>query len=45
MVGIVTLGDNSKGEILSKGCVGKTSSTIKNVYLVNSLKYNLLSIN
>lgn len=41
--GIVTFGVNGNGKILSKGCVGETS-TIENIYLVNDLKHNLLNI-
>ena len=43
--GDVTFGDNSKGHIERIGSIGNNSSTcIKNVLLVNSLKHNLLSI-
>jgi transposase InsO family protein len=43
--GYVTFGDKKKGRILGIGNVGKGSSTlVKNVLLVDSLKYNLLSI-
>lgn len=43
--GVVTYGDNCKGKILVKGWVGKTSPSIENVYLIEDLKHNLLSIN
>ncbi|XP_057540532.1 uncharacterized protein LOC130818384 [Amaranthus tricolor] len=43
--GIVTFGDNMKGEIIAKGKVGRSSShAINNVFLVENLKHNLLSI-
>ena len=41
----VTFRDNGSGNILGIGKVGKNStSSIENAYLVNGLKYNLLSI-
>ena len=43
--GFVIFGDNSKCKIIGIGNVGKESSPIiKNVLLVDGLKYNLLSI-
>ena len=43
--GTVTFGDNMKGEIISKGKVGRSSShAIDNVFLVENFKHNLLSI-
>ena len=43
--GYVTFGDNTKGKILGIGNIGTTSSPIiENILLVDSLKYNLLSI-
>ena len=43
--GSVTFGDNSKGMIKGVGKVGKTlSQAIENVYFVEGLKHNLLSI-
>ena len=43
--GTVTFGDNKKGEIIAIGKVGKSSShAIDNVFLVEGLKHNLLSI-
>ena len=43
--GTMTFGDNIKGEIITKGKVGRSSShAIDNVFLVENLKYNLLSI-
>lgn len=41
---ILTFGDNGKGKVLGKGCIDKTFPTIENVYLVQGLKHNLLSI-
>lgn len=41
--GEVTFRDNGNGKILGKDCVGKTSPTVENVYLVEGLKHNLLS--
>lgn len=38
-----TISDNGKRETISKGIVGK-SPLIENVYLVEGLKHNLLSI-
>lgn len=43
--GRVTFGDNTKGKILGVGDVGNgTSPLIENVFLVDNLKHNLLSI-
>ena len=43
--GIVTFGDNYKEKIIGIGNIGITPSKyIKNILLVDSLKYNLLSI-
>ena len=43
--GTVTFGDNQKGNIIALGKVGKSSShSIDNVFLVDGLKHNLLSI-
>jgi transposase InsO family protein len=43
--GTITLGDKGKCDIVGIGSVGSDSShSIKNVYLVNGLKYNLLSV-
>ena len=43
--GNVSFGDNSKGVIRGIGTIGNNSHTqIKNVLLVENLKYNLLSI-
>jgi len=43
--GTVTFGDNKKGKIISKGKVGRSSSyCIDNVFLVEGLRHNLLSI-
>ena len=43
--GTVTFGDNMKGEIIAKGKVGRSCShAIDNVFLVENLKHNLLSI-
>ena len=43
--GHVSFGDNSKGNIIDEGSIGKTSSPIiENVLLVEGLKHNLLSI-
>ena len=43
--GNISFGDNSKGKIIGIGNVGNVSSTlIENVYLVENLKHNLLSI-
>ena len=43
--GTVTFGDNMKGEIMAKGKVGKSSfHAIDNIFLVDNLKHNLLSI-
>ena len=41
----VTFGDNSKGKVLGEGNIGGFHSQfVKDVYLVDCLKYNLLSI-
>ena len=43
--GTVTLGDNMKGEIIAKRKVGRLSfHAIDNVFFVENLKHNLLSI-
>jgi hypothetical protein len=43
--GFVSFGDNNQGKILGKGVVGNASTTtIKDVLLVDGLKNNLLSI-
>ena len=43
--GHVTFGDNSQGKIIGKGNIsGNPSPLIENVFLVDKLKYNLLSI-
>ena len=43
--GTVIFGDNMKGEIIAKGKVGRSNShAIDNVFLVENLKHNLLSI-
>ena len=43
--GIVTFGDNGKEKIIGIGNIGITPSKyIKNILLVDGLKYNLLSI-
>ena len=43
--GTVTFGDNMKGEIIAKGKIGRSSShAIDNVFLVENLKHNLLTI-
>jgi hypothetical protein len=43
--GKVISGDNSKGKIIKVDNIGdKSSPSIEKVFLVNSLKYNLLSI-
>jgi len=43
--GYVSYGDNNQGKILGKGVVGNPSTTtIKDVMLVDGLKHNLLSI-
>ena len=43
--GRVTFGDNTKGKIIGVGDVGNgTSPLIENVFLVDNLKHNLLSI-
>ena len=41
----MTFGDNSKGKVIGKWCVGKSLNLcIDNVLLVKGLKHNLLSI-
>ena len=41
----MTFGDNQKGNIVALGKIGKSSShSIDNVFLVDGLKHNLLSI-
>ncbi|XP_021721230.1 uncharacterized protein LOC110688773 [Chenopodium quinoa] len=43
--GTVTFGDNKKGEIIGKGKIGRSKShSIDNVFLVEGLMHNLLSI-
>lgn len=43
--GSVTFGDNKKGNIVAMGKVGKSPlHSIENVFLVEGLKHNLLSI-
>ena len=43
--GSITLGDKDKCKILGVGKIGKNpSKTIDNVYLVEGLKFNLLSV-
>lgn len=43
--GSVNFGNNKKGEITGIGKIGKLpSQAIKNVYCVNGLNYNLLSV-
>ncbi|KAK9151265.1 hypothetical protein Syun_009574 [Stephania yunnanensis] len=42
--GKVTFGDNNKGRVIGLGTVGNNSLSISNVYLVDGLKHNLLSI-
>ncbi|KAK2995575.1 hypothetical protein RJ640_000051 [Escallonia rubra] len=42
--GLVTFGDNSNGKIIGKGKIGTGSISIDNVYLVDGLKFNLISI-
>ena len=43
--GTITLGDKGKCDIVGIGSVGSTPDhAIKNVYLVDGLKYNLLSV-
>ncbi|KAK2973849.1 hypothetical protein RJ640_003257 [Escallonia rubra] len=42
--GLVTFGDNSNGKIIGKGKIGIGSISIDNVSLVDSLKFNLISI-
>ena len=43
--GTVTFGDNKKGEVVGRGKIGKSSShSIDNVFLVDGLMHNLLSI-
>ena len=41
----MTFGDNGKGRIIGYGSIGNNSSSfIENVFLINGLKHNLLSI-
>jgi len=41
----VTYGDNNKGRILGNGVISnKSSFNIKNVFLVEGMKHNLISI-
>ena len=43
--GYVTFGDNNKGKIIGKGTIGnKFNLLIEDVFLVDGLKHNLLSI-
>ena len=43
--GYVTFGDNNRGKIIGSGKVGKEPlPTIDNVYLVEGLQHNLLSV-
>lgn len=43
--GNVSFGDNSKAQIIGKGCVGGDQMpTLNDVFLVDGLKHNLLSI-
>ena len=43
--GHITFGDNSQGKIIGKGNIGgNPSPLIENVFLMDKLKYNLLSI-
>jgi len=43
--GNVTFGDNKAGKIIGIGKIGKDpSNSLENVYLVEGLKFNLLSI-
>ncbi|XP_021766287.1 uncharacterized protein LOC110730772 [Chenopodium quinoa] len=43
--GTITFGDNKKGKIIGKGKIGKSKShSIDNVFLVEGLMHNLLSI-
>ena len=43
--GHVTFGDNSKGKIISIGNIGGNPfPLIENIFLVDKLKYNMLSI-
>jgi len=44
-IGFVSYGDNNQGKILGKGVVGNPSTTtIKDIMLVDGLKHNLLRI-
>ena len=41
----MTFGDNGKGRIIEHGSIGNNSSSlIENVFLVDGLKHNILSI-
>ena len=42
--GNIVFGDNGKGEVLGLGKIISNDHSISNVLLVNSLKYNLLSV-
>jgi len=42
--GHVTYGDNKKGKILGRGTIDKNSFFIHDVFFVEGLKHNLLSI-
>ena len=43
--GSVTFGDNAKGKVIGIGTIGNHSSTcIQNVFLIDGLKHNILSV-
>ena len=42
--GYVKFGDDSRGKIIAIGTIGIPTFLIENVYLVQGLKHNLLSI-
>ena len=42
--GFVKFGDDSRGKIIAIGTIGMPPFLIENVYLVQGLKHNLLSI-
>ena len=42
--GYVKFGDDGRGKIIATGTIGMPNSLIENVYLVQGLKHNLLSI-
>ncbi|GAV88174.1 hypothetical protein CFOL_v3_31597 [Cephalotus follicularis] len=42
--GEVTFGDNAKGKIKGVGSIGNLKTSIHNVFFVDGLKHNLLSI-